>query len=445
MILQGLSAFQHKRVLLLQGPVGPFFHRLSKDLRNAGAQVFKVNFNGGDWLFYRQEAIGFQGSIDEWPVFLEKLIERLNIDTVMLFGDCRIYHTAAYKIAKRLGLEVGVFEEGYFRPDYVTMEREGVNGYSPLPANPIYYLNNVDATKVRTDPVGNTFWHAALWACMYYLAAQLLHFCFPRYRHHRPLSVKEAWPWVRSAWRKTAYAIIERNKQATLTGALSKKFFLLPLQVHNDAQIHVHSEFASVEFFIRHVVASFAAHAHKDNILVIKHHPMDRGYTDYSALIRQLRKEFVLGARLLYIHDQHLPSLLDHARGVVLVNSTVGLSALFHNAPLKVCGSAIYNMQGLTYQGALDDFWGEAQFHSINPDLFERFRGYVIEKTQLNGSFYKRLPIPGCYTGMRWEERWLLGSSDQGKPEQRTITAGAAVSARNTSAAAPSVSASSAQ
>ena len=51
LISNGLIEFRNKRVLMLQGPVGPFFARLGVDLTHAGAVVFKVNFNGGDWLF----------------------------------------------------------------------------------------------------------------------------------------------------------------------------------------------------------------------------------------------------------------------------------------------------------------------------------------------------------------------------------------------------------
>src|SRR5205085_11035571 len=110
----------------------------------------------------------------------------------------------------------------------------------------------------------------------------------------------------------------------------------------------------------RHVVTSFAARAPRDAALVIKHHPLDRGFHDYSRLIRGLREEFALDQRLLYIHDQHLPTLLESMRGAVVINSTAGLSALSHNAPVKVCGVAIYDIRGLTFQGSLDNFWLEA-------------------------------------------------------------------------------------
>jgi len=418
MIHAGLSHFRGKRILLLQGPLGPFFHRLKQDLVRAGAQVFKINFNGGDWLFYRSDAINYQDGIDLWPQFFEEVLRVHHIDTVVMFGDCRTYHIAAHDVARRLGVDVSVFEEGYIRPDYITLERDGVNGYSALPANPIFYLNSVPEKTVRTDAVGNTFWHAAMWACLYYLAATILRPLFPLYRHHRRLSVLEALPWLRSLLRKGVYTVRERGMEARLTGAMSKKYYLVPLQVHNDAQIRVHSAFASVEEFIRCVVASFAQHAPADASLVIKHHPMDRGYSDYRRLLKQLAETFGLGTRLIYVHDLHLPSLLQHARGVVVVNSTVGLSALLHGAPLKVCGDAIYDFKGLAYQGSLDRFWNDAQSETVDMQLLKNFRNYLIDRTQLNGSFYKRLPIPGSYTGIRWEEWWTAGDADQYKPSR---------------------------
>jgi capsular polysaccharide export protein len=403
MVKEGFFAFRDKRVLLLQGPVGPFFRRLARDLEGVGAHVSKVNFNGGDTLFYPTGAVAFQGRMAEWPRFLEKLLTDLKIDVVLLFGDCRPIHRAAYEIAQRRGIEIGVFEEGYIRPDYITLERHGVNGHSLIPRTPIYYLNRPTHRAPRTLQVGNTYWYAALWASLYYAASAVMRPFFRHYQHHRPLTVKEALPWLRAVWRKGYYAVRERGVQARLAGELSGKYFLVPLQLHNDSQICVHSDYDAVELFIEDVVRSYAGHAPPDTHLVIKHHPLDRGYSDYTAAIRDLAGKHGIAERVHYIHDQHLPTLLDHARGVVTVNSTVGLSALFHGAPLKVCGRAIYDMQGLTFSGSVDNFWAAAPKAKAKPDLLQRFRNYLIEHTQVNGSFYRRLKIPGSHTGLRLE------------------------------------------
>lgn len=396
----GFSMWRGKRILLLQGPLGPFFQRLGRDLEQAGAHVDKVNFNGGDWLFYPSGALSYRGRLSEWPDFLERLLAEKEIDILLLFGDCRPMHLLAHDVALRNGVEVRVFEEGYVRPDYVTLERWGVNGHSRIPRTPLVYLNAPPIETPATRPVGNTFWHTALWAVLYYLAAALLRWRFPRYEHHRPLTLREGWPWVRSAWRKQVYRFRERGAQDALAGAWAGKYFLVPLQVHNDAQVHVHSDFDSVEVFIEHVMHSFASHAPAGTLLVIKHHPMDRGYHDRTALIRMLARRFGIEGRVWYIHDQHLPTLLEHARGVVLVNSTVGMSSLHHGTPTKVCGNAVYDMKGLTFQGRLDDFWAAAPGQSVDRELYLRFRGYLIRHTQLNGSFYRRLKADGSHAGL---------------------------------------------
>ena len=398
----GLHTYKGKRVLLLQGPVGPFFWRLSRDLAWAGAQVCKVNFNGGDCLFYPLGAIAFRGKMETWPDFLSQLIEEKRFDVVLFFGDCRPIHAAVHAIATRHDVEVGVFEEGYLRPDFITLEKGGVNGFSQLPHAPILYLNNSCQSHPEPKQVGKVFRYVAIWAMLYYFASTLFQPLFRHYRHHRPLNPLEALPWIRALWRKGSFKVKEGRIQALLQTRQSGNYFLVPLQVHSDAQVHVHSPFESVTEFIHHVMKSFAEYAPAPAVLVIKHHPLDRGYREYGRFIRNEADALGINERVMVIHDQHLPTLLEHARGVVVINSTVGLSSIHHNTPVKVCGSAIYDMQGMTFQGELDEFWEAAADEKIDRELYGRFRSYLIEKTQLNGSFYKRLDIPGSHTGLMW-------------------------------------------
>ncbi|MCW3541936.1 capsular polysaccharide biosynthesis protein [Burkholderia cenocepacia] len=93
----------------------------------------------------------------------------------------------------------------------------------------------------------------------------------------------------------------------------------------------------------------------------------------------------------------HLPTLLENACGVVVVNSTVGLSALHHCRPLVALGRAIYDMPGLTWQGALDDFWRHAERPDMN--LYQCFLDYIVHHTQINGDFYTRTGIEMAVAG----------------------------------------------
>ncbi|MGV3570686.1 MAG: capsule biosynthesis protein [Ramlibacter sp.] len=401
MINQSIEALAGKKVLLLQGPVGPFFARLAADLREAGAEVHKVNFNAGDWIYYPRNAMNYRGPMDQWPAWLEQQMRRLGIEVVFLFGDCRPIHMEARVLATRLGVELWVFEEGYVRPDFVTLERFGVNGYSKLPRISDAYRQELPAVPEQ-QPVGNAYWAMVRCGCTYFTVGSLGKPFFPHYVHHRPLALSEAVPWVRSAWRKLWYRWKERGQEDKLITYFSRRFFLVPLQVHNDAQVTVHADLTGVENFIETTIRSFAHHAPKDTLLVFKHHPMDRGYRSYSRFIRAAARKSKIGKRVVYIHDQHLPTLLSHARGVVVINSTVGLSALHHGTPTMVCGNALYDLPGLTYQGRLDDFWAAAPKTRPNATLYRRFRHHLIAKTQLNGSFYKPLNVPGAVGGLVW-------------------------------------------
>lgn len=412
-MLQSLDAYKGKNVLLLQGPLGPFFANLARDLTVAGARVLKINFNGGDKLFSTGESVDFRGGVNDWAPFLETILSARKIDLIFLFGDCRPLHRIARGIAKRRHIEVGVFEEGYIRPDYLTLERFGANAHSKLPRIADFYKNVSDKASPPARPVGNVYWWAVLWAILYYLSSAAMYPWFRRYQHHRPLTLLEAIPWARSVWRKFYYKYAERRIGKRLVGDLSHRFFLVPLQVHTDAQIHTHSDFPSVAAFIEVTIASFSAHAPADTVLAIKHHPLDRAYNDYTRLIRTLAAKHQVIGRVFYIHDQHLPALLAHARGAVLVNSTVGLSAIQQGVPTKVCGRAMYDIPSLTYHGSLDDFWGTADSFAVDSTLCAKFITYLIQSTQINGNYYRKLDTPDLDMGVVWPLDEVFGPADE--------------------------------
>lgn len=387
MLSNGLKDFDGNNVLMLQGPVGPFFYRFSKKLQNAGANVYKINFNGGDWIFYPFGSVNFNGKLDDFYLFLKDFCVLNHIDTIMLFNDCRPVHSIAKNVANELNINLGVFEEGYIRPDFITFENDGVNGHSQMPRVRSFYDGLTITNESRIKEVGNTFHAMAFYAFCYWFFAFLFSFYFNNSLHHRSLNPLETYPWLISFWRKFKYKRTEKKTKA-LIRTLPKQYFLVVLQVYNDTQIGSHYDGASVEAFIEGTILSFAKHSETGQYLVIKHHPMDRGYCEYSHLISDLTIRYGVSGRVFYIHDEHLPTLLNNALGCVVINSTVGVSALHHGCPTKVCGNAFYDIDGLTYQGSLNIFWREAKMSKPDHELYLKFRNYVIVKTQINGSFY---------------------------------------------------------
>ena len=391
-------------VLLLQGPIGPFFSRFAKDLKGRGFNVHKVNLNGGDKLFYRQPgAIDYAGELRHWDAFLERLIINKGIGRLYLFGDCRVYHRIAREVAARNDVRVFVFEEGYIRPNFITLEESGVNGHSPMVKKGFTLTSDVEPDQPESEFSVNVFSLVAIYAMAYYLASAIRKKQFPGYQHHRDFRwLPEGFRWIISGFRKVRFQRRERRVLENLLPEFEDNYFVCPLQVHCDMQVVVHSEYNSIEHFIGDVLTSFAKDAPKNKAMVFKHHPLDRGYTDYTNLFANYVSELGLQGRVFYVHDLCLPTLLKHAQGTVVINSTVGMSSLFHQTPVKTLGKAIYNLPGITSQSSLKAFWHNPGV--VDRQNFQRLRNYLVTHNQLNGNMYTALH-DDSESGLVWSEQ----------------------------------------
>jgi capsular polysaccharide export protein len=388
-----ISSLENKRILFLQGPMGTFFKRLDTNFRKQGAVTFKIGFNMGDRFFsYQDNYVPFSDMPTAWPEFIARFLEENQIEMIFLFGDCRYYQRITRQIAYEKQIEVYVFEEGYLRPHYITLEKFGVNGFSNLPRKAAFYYGL--PLKKTTPPQHShpSKTKMIVSATIYYALSNLFTFRYPHYHHHRDFSaIKEAFYGVRGLLRKGLYALVERRYLPLLTKQLSGKYYFVPLQTHNDFQVLQHSHYRSIEKFIIEVLESFSYHAPKNTYLVFKHHPVDRGRRNYRKFIQEQAELLAIEKRIIIIHDVHLPSCLKNAIGTVTINSTVGLSAIGYDKPTIVMGNAIYDIEGLSNKGtSLRKFWH--QHKKPDCELYQKFKQYLIQNTQLNGSFYGMMP-----------------------------------------------------
>jgi len=382
-----------KNILLLQGPVGFFFKKLDKIFRSKGAKTYRIGLNSGDEFFsYKDNYTGYKGKPKDWENFIASYLKDHRIDKVFLFGDCRFYQSVIVKVAMALHIEVFVFEEGYIRPHYITLEKYGVNEYSRISRRPEFYqqikLIDLPTPKsVTPNPVCN--WSIVI---IYYFVARLLRFKYPYYRHHRNFSATgEFFFGIRSLLRKVIYTHRDKKLLPVIENELSKQYFFVPLQTYNDFQILQHSGYGSIEKFIIEVLESFAYQANEKDLLMFKHHPIDRGRKNYKEFIFQQAEELSIAKRVMVVHDLHLPTCLAHTKGTITINSTVGLSSILKGIPTITLGRAIYNIEGLTNKHLnLDEFWTKCT--QPDQDLVLKFRQYLIETTQLNGNFFGRMP-----------------------------------------------------
>ena len=387
------SARPLKSFLFLQGVCSPFFARLAKALRAEGQSVKCVAFNVGDVLYGDSSRLYFSADMTQLEDFYSQLMHEQHITDLVLFGDQRPVHQAAKRVARQHGAQVHVFEEGYFRPYWITLERDGVNNHSRLPRDPRWYQ---DVGKRiphygEGDAFSLSFSARALHDVAYHLGGAFNPLCFPHYRTHAPFNAAiEYTGFLRQRLRLRK----ARDQDTELIRRVScerQPTFLLPLQLDSDAQIRQHSPFADMSDVLHKVLSSFSRHAPGQARLLVKNHPLTPGLVDYRHVTQAISRLYAITDRVDFIESGCMPTLLSHVAGVVTVNSTVGASALQHQRPTFTLATPIYAVPGLTHQGCLESFWREAQ----RPDetLFQDFRNTVIHTTQVNGGFYTRSGI----------------------------------------------------
>ncbi len=388
---------RRRAFLFLQGLPGPFFARLGDALAQTGASVDRINFNGGDQHDWHRTAIAWRGDAAGWPDFLCGVLAERAITDVILFGDSRPLHIAARALCADLAIPVHVFEEGYLRPDFVTLERGGVNGHSPLPRS----LAAVRAAAATLPPIPElaavpaAFGRRAVEASRYHAFSILMRPRFPRFRGHRPVSaLAEGLGWLR---RFAGAGAENRRTERALDAIKNRPYFVMPLQLDADSQLRIHSPYGAMAPALAQVIASFARSAPADTVLLIKQHPLDPALTDWRQLCDTLGAAHEIADRLVFIERGDIGDIVGNSRGLVTINSTTGTLALAAGIPVKVLGHAIYNILGLTAAGPLDHFW--ANPGQVDADAYQALRRVLVHRSLLHGGFHSETGLDLLVTG----------------------------------------------
>lgn len=383
--------FSARNFLFLQGHIGPFFQNLAQLLIDKGAKVHRINFNGGDLVSWNLSgAVEFRESIEKWPVFLARQVQAQGITDICLFGDCRPIHRMAIDSLRATSIAIHVFEEGYLRPDWITMESGGVNAFSSLPKNIEWYIEeekNVNVTP-RHVSVKGKYAERALWDVVYNASVALLHWRYREYKTHKPWPVgTEYWAGARRFFRRpTEKHNAKHQVDVLLQGR--QPYFLFPLQLDADSQVRVHSPFGGMTKAIELAIDSFARFSASASRLVFTEHPLDNGVIPLRIVVEKVARERGIESRVFFLDGGSPIELLSAACGVITVNSTIGIQAIEKGVPVKVLGDAIYDLPLLTHQSSLDHFW--AQPEGPQPDAVRAFINVVKSKTQINGCFFSR-------------------------------------------------------
>lgn len=372
-----------RRFLIVTAPFGPFGRILAQALRARGAEVSRILLNAGDLLYWRgQGGLKFKGGAARWPEKLKDLAPHYT--DIIVFGEGGAYNQAVLQDINRFDATVWVLENGYFRPDWVTVERNGVNASSNLPRTSAAYAPPTPEIPV-TRPVGRALPHHVLNISLYHLIQLPGRWLFPKYV--APYTVA---PWLQCAGHIRRYfGLAFQRHDACDPMAIARKgpYFLACLQREGDAQLLRYSPFADNTAFLAKIMSSFAAHAPANARLIVKNHPLDPGLVDLGRITSRLAVDRGLQDRVDFIDGGNLAQLCRASNGMVVNNSSAALSALGFHTPVKVLGQAFFDFDGLTDQQPLDGFWGRPA--TPDPQLFQRFRAHVIARSQINGNYHE--------------------------------------------------------
>jgi len=387
------SATGDNRVFLfLQGPHGPFFSKLGRMLRHAGANVWRVGFNAGDAAFWRDRAsyIPFTGNAEDWRPTFRALVQDKRVTDLVLYGDTRAIHAQAIEQAREMGLTIHVFEEGYLRPYWVTYERGGSNGHSRL-----MEMGVDDMRKALENSDMDTALPPASWGDMrqhifygaaYHGCVLLFNRKYRNFRPHRALTVRQEFTLYLKRLVLMPFQAIDRRIATWRIRHGGFPYHLALLQLEHDASFQKHSPFDTMTDFLETVTESFANGAPKHHHLVVKAHPLEDGRTPIRAELRRLARKHDVFDRVHYVRGGKLARLLNEARSAVTVNSTAAQQVLWRGIPLKTFGEAVYAKPEFVSTKPLRDFFAGAE----RPDrkAYGDYRRYLLETSQVAGGFY---------------------------------------------------------
>ena len=390
----GFPDLSGRRFLLLQGPQSQFFRRLQKRLLKTGASVQKVNFCGGDvFLWGFAKAHWYLGNLYKWPEWIGSLFSREGITDICLYGDWRPMHWEAVRLARVRGIRIWVFEEGYLRTWFSTLEEVGVNGRSLLPRDPEQIRRIGESIEVKpVIEVKNTLEAKVSEAVWHHTGNFFLFPVFFRYRTHRPT-------WIGKELPGLLRRLHNRKERVALSAVVWETFqkegtpyFFFPLQLSSDSQIRLYSPYVGTNESIGSVLASFAKGAPADARLLIKNHPLDNGLFNYQTFIRGFARELGIEDRVTFVEEGSTYDMIAGCQGVVLVNSTVGFMALEQGKPVYCLGRSIYDIPGLTASArrrSLDNFWKAPEKPDM--ELFEAYTKLLRQRALIRGSFYSSM------------------------------------------------------
>ncbi len=341
-----------------------------------------------DWR--RREAVGnkadkprLMNQAAYYEAVLRDFYCRQNINAVVVWNYFPTLVNVACRTARGLNLKTVFFENGPF-PGTLLIDAKGVNFQSSLTENSRQFYESLEAPPQnwQRDLVG--------------YESRFRQYCRANKGIMNPLA-------------KFYYALLMRNRfyrqlfpdlaDDSISGSLRKKicsrclspgedklpeqFIFLPFQYSDDTQVLMNSpEVSSMESFLKTCYTAVKS-ALPGYQVVVKEHPDDFGRKHY----RGLRKQY---PDALWLARHNITELVQKARAVITLNSSVGVEALRQHKPVITLGKSLYNVDGVVYHvenvSNLASTINRALATPVNSGLIDKFLYYLRFKYLVEGS-----------------------------------------------------------
>lgn len=299
---------------------------------------------------------------------------------------------------EKLNYNTLFFENGYFRPNTITVDSKGINYENSVPRKEKYYLNNNNKIKDNYGSINKNikiknvnFSNSNTFKNKYYRFLFLLkslnnyYYKFCRFRKNK-INFKKK---LTKFYYKNMHKINKKEKSN-----LPSKYIFVPFQVHDDSQIinyspNINNMRELVDYTYKNIKYFKDKGRLKDTYVIFKEHPVDIGRINYSKLYKKYNEV----PWIIFLKKYNTKKLIKNSRLVITINSTVGIEALQEYKTVITLGQAFYNVRNLVINNKkidnLSKDIAKALKFSPNEYLVDNFLKYLKFNYNIKGNWKK--------------------------------------------------------
>jgi|GEM_PF-2315957 len=329
----------------------------------------------------------FQLAANHYGARISEVIQSHNIDHVVLFnGRMNLFIACLDKVAERAGIPRLIFEQGLFRPRWITIDGQGVNARNSIKTaedlqsdEPFefqqreLYKDLLSLLPIDREKIPNVKRRMPLISLMRAYGSSKL-------RPKRDL-------FLRNAENRELLEAAVLPQRAKCSGQPEKtldelrckndyKYILCPFQVETDTQIILHSPWIScmsqLVNVMCEVVSCLNAEGFKVRVL-FKHHPMSNDSVRVSHPNADLIEDIPMSEAFRELRPL-----------VVTINSTAGIEAIEAGLPVITLGEAFFNLPDVILGTCRDA-------NSLLHLLLKFYRGDIQCRPEIEMEFIRNL------------------------------------------------------